>query len=234
MAFVKINLIEQQQRRALRLNQASVVVAVVCGTIIGLELLIAAFLYTTAAVRAGQRDTAVQEREKLEQTALELDKQTNPLYPGMTLSQQARAYQQQVEVARALIDNHKYFTLYLSEIAINTPSQVIYNSFTTDAQNRLVVVGSADSYGDVAKLADSFTKLSFAKSASIQEARLDEKKVGQGLAVTFTMAIELKSAAELKKLPSPNRPAGGLNFGASPRPSASPGPSPSPTITPGS
>lgn len=227
MVVVNINLIQQQQRRALRLNQANIVVAVVAGTILGLELLVAAFLYTTGAVRAGQRDAIIRERQGFEQQLTELNKHNNVLYPGMALGDQARAYEKQVEISKALMDNHKYFTLYLSEIAINTPAQITYSTFSSDANDRLVVTGTADSYAEVSKLAESFGKLSFAKKVDIQEAKLDPARVGAGQSVTFTMAIELKSAAELKRLPS--RPSGSLNFDNAASPAPSPLPSPSPT-----
>lgn len=227
MPIININLLHQQQTRGLRVTQAKYVVAIVAGTIIGLELLVTAFLYTTVVVRGQQKEGIIKERNGIEQEIAELNKQSSALYPGLTLAQQASAYQGQVDAAKALIDNHKYFTLYLSEIAINTPTTVVYRTFTSDASNRLLVTGEADSYTDVSKLAESFGKLTFAKSATIQDAKLDPSKVGKGLSVKFTMSIELKSAAELKKLPTPSDQAAGT---ATPRPS--PGPSPTPGGSP--
>lgn len=232
MPIIDINLLKQQQHRSLRLLQANVVVAIVAGAIIGLELLIVIFLYSTVAVRTGQKNGVTKETEELTAKVADLDKTQDVIYPGLTLTQQATAYQSQVDAAKGIVDNHKYFTLYLSEIAINTPSTVVYSSFSSDAQGRLVVTGTADSYGDVSKLVESFGRLSFAKSAQLQDAKLDSSRVGKGQAVRFTMSIELKSAAELKKKPAP-RPSASPSLGSgpqSPKPQSSPGASSGQTL----
>lgn len=238
MPILDINLLQQQQSHALRLDQANVVVAVVAGGIIGLQLLIVVFLYSTIEIRKSQKNGLVGEQQNLQAKVSELDKQDSEFYPGMTLSQQAASYQAQTEASRDLIGNHKYFTLYLSEIALNTPKTIVLKSFTSDSASKLTVVGSADSYGDVSKLVGSFERLSFAKSATIQDAKLDSEKIGRGLAVQFTLVLELKSAAELKKLPVPA--SAGVGAPAStptsrpsptPRPSGSPSPSAAPGVS---
>ncbi|MEJ7662373.1 MAG: PilN domain-containing protein [Hymenobacter sp.] len=206
MAILDINLIQQQQGLALRLKQANVVVAVVAGAIIGLQLLIVVFLFSTTEIRKNQKNGLVSEQQSLQGKIAGLDKQDNQFYPGMTLSQQAASYQAQVDGSRDLIGNHKYFTLYLSEIALNTPKTIVLSSFTSDSASKLTVLGSADSYSDVSKLVESFGRLSLCTSATIQDAKLDTQKVGKGQAVKFTLVIELKSAAELKKLPTPPAP----------------------------
>ncbi len=233
MPILDINLIQQQQGLSLRLKQANVVVAVVAGAIIGLQLLIVVFLFSTTEIRKNQKNGLVSEQQSLQGKIAGLDKQDNQFYPGMTLSQQAASYQAQVDGSRDLIGNHKYFTLYLSEIALNTPKTIVLSSFTSDSASKLTVLGLADSYGDVSKLVESFGRLSFAKSATIQDAKLDPQKVGKGQAVKFTLVIEVKSAAELKKLPTPSGAAAG-GTSASPRPSASPKASgaPSPGASP--
>ncbi len=226
MPVLNINLLRQEQRRASGISQANFAVIVASVSIVVLLLLITVFLYTTIAIRSGQKQGLIKQRQDYEHQIAKIDKQNSPFYPDMTLSQQAAAYQKQVTAVGGLIENHKYFTLYLSEIAENTPPSVIYTSFTSDSLDRLVVSGTADSYEDVAKLVESFNKLSFVKSVSLQEAKLDPTKVGKGQSVKFTMAIELKSAGELKKLPAPSAP--GFKAGASP----SPGPSPNLPVAP--
>lgn len=218
MPVLNINLLRQEQRRVSGISRANLVVMITAGSIIVLMLLVTVFLYTTIALRSGQKQGLITQRQDFEQQIAKINELNSPFYPDMTLQQQAEAYQKQVDAAGKLIVNHKYFTLYLSEIAENTPPTVTYTSFTSDSVDRLVVSGTSDSYEDVAKLVESFDKLSFVKSVTLQEAKLDPIKIGQGRAVEFTMAIELKSAGELKKLPAPTVP--GAKATASPAPSA--------------
>ena len=213
MPVLDINLLRQEQSRISGISRANLVVIVAASSIVIVMLLVTVFLYTTIAIRSGQKQGLIKQRTDYEQQIAKLNKTNSPFYPDMTLEQQTRAYQKQIDAAGQLVENHKYFTLYLSEIAENTPPTVVYNAFTSDSVNRLVVSGSADSYEDVAKLVQSFNDLSFVKSVTLQEAKLDTTKVGRGGAVKFTMAIELKSAGELKKLPGPN---------SSPSPKATP------------
>lgn len=220
MPVLNINLLRQEQSRVSGVSRANLVVIVATSSIVILTLLITVFLYTTIAIRNGQKQGLIKQTQEYAQQITKLNKTDSPFYPDMTLEQQTTAYQKQVDAAGKLIENHKYFTLYLSEIAENTPPTIIYNSFTSDSVNRLVVSGTADSYEDVAKLVQSFNHLSFVKNVTLQEAKLDAAKVGRGGAVKFTMAIELKSAGELKKLPGPN---------STPGPSASNQPSPKAT-----
>lgn len=203
MPLIDINLLKQQQSKTLQWSQAKVVVTAVGGSIIALQLLIVVFLFSTIAVRNAEKDNIAKAKGEYQDKIDSLNKTTNSAYPGLTLTQQSQAYQGQIDAIKNIVDNHKYFTLYLSEIAINTPPSIVYTSFTSDAQGRLLVFGTADSYSDVSKLVESFSKLSFAKSVSLQEAKLDPARVGKGQAVRFTMVIELKSAAELKKKPAP-------------------------------
>lgn len=215
MPLININLIQQQQVRKAHAQQANMVVTGVVGAIVGLQLLVAVFLFATAAIRANEKRGLEDEKARLSGQIAELDKVKSDIYPGMTLTQQAKAYQGQIDAAKQLVENHKYFTLYLSEITVNTPPTITYSSFNSDTNNKLLVSGTADAYADVSKLTDTLGKLSFTKSASIQDARLDTSKVGQGRAVTFTITVELKSAGELKKLPQ-------TRSSTAPAPSASP------------
>lgn len=223
MPVLNINLLRQEQRRLSGIARANLVVSVITGTIVILLLLVTVFLYSTIAIRSGQKQGLIKQAAEYDQKISGINKPDSPLYPDMTLVQQAEAYQQQVDAASQLIDNHKYFTLYLSEIAQNTPPSVVYTSFTSDSLDQLVVSGTADSYEDVAKLVESFNKLSFVKGATLQEAKLDPVKIGKGQAVKFTMSLQLKSAAELKKLPVPAPNASGA---PSARSTSSPKPSP--------
>lgn len=223
MPVLNINLLQKEQRKVRGISQANTVVMVTTGAIVVLALLITVFLYTTVALRNGQKEGLIAERQENEKKIAELNKVSSPFYPDMTLTQNAKAYQGQVDAARVLIENHKYFTLYLSEIADNTPPNVVYSSFTSDGLTRLTVIGSANNYETVAKLTESFKKLSFAKGATLQEAKLDPGKVGKGGAVTFTMAIELKPASELKNQVKRETP--------EPRASGSPAPRPTATST---
>lgn len=221
MPILDINLLQQEQTRVTRLSRASVIVSVVVGSVVILMLLVVVFLYTTIAIRTGQKDGLIKQRGEFETRTHALDKQNSSQYANLTLSQQAKAYQGQVQGARNLVDNHKYFTLYLSEIAINTPPTVVYSSFTSDSPTHLTITGAADNYGEVSRIVESFGKLSFAKSATLQDAKLEQAHVGKGLAVKFSMIIELKSAAELRKLPGPDTAVSG----SSPKPQASSSPS---------
>lgn len=228
MALIEINFLQKQQSLLSRAKQANTVVAIVAGTLVGAQLLVLVFLFTTTKVRQGQMNTAIASRQAAEEEIKQLDKDsTSPIYPGLSLSDQAKSYQSQLESAKTLVDNHKYFTLYLSEIAINTPPSVVYASFAATGTNKLTVVGKADSYGDVSKITESFNKLSFAKSASIQDAKLDPSQVGKGLAVGFTMTIELKPASELKNR-KPEEQQGAITASPRPSPRVSPSVEPSP------
>lgn len=223
MPVLNINLLRQEQTRVSGVSRANLVVIVATSSIVILTLLITVFLYTTIAIRNGQKQGLQQQTKEYGEQIAKLNDTQSPFYPDMTLEQQTEAYQKQIDASGKLIENHKYFTLYLSEIAENTPPTIVYTSFTSDSVNRLVVSGSADSYEEVAKLVQSFNDLSFVKSVTLQEAKLDPAKVGRGGAVKFTMAIELKSAGELKKLPGPS---------SSPKPSSSSEPSPNATTKP--
>ncbi|MEX2043516.1 MAG: hypothetical protein WD926_01320 [Patescibacteria group bacterium] len=233
MPLININLLRREQSTVSRLTQATTIVGVVAGSVVVLLLLVVVFLYTTIAIRSGQKDGLVQEQTELAKKADAISEYEQTFYPELTLGQQAAAYQQQVEGVKELVDNHKYFTLYLTEIAVNTPTSVVYQSFGSDSTNRLIVTGSASTYGDVSKLAKQFEGLSFAKGASIQDARLN--RGGGGKPVQFTLVIELKSAAELDRLPGPDRPFGS-STGASPgpEPTALPAPTGSPGASAGS
>ncbi len=229
MPVLNINLLRQEQRRISGISRANLAVMIVTGAIVILLLLVTVFLYSTIAIRSGVKQGLIKQTAEYDRKISGINKQDSPLYPDMTLIQQTEAYQKQIDAANQLIANHKYFTLYLSEIAQNTPPSVVYTSFTSDSLDRLVVSGTADSYEDVAKLVESFNKLSFVKGATLQEAKLDSTKIGHGQAVKFTMALELKSAAELKKLPVPASNASGT---PSARSTSSPGPSPNAPIAP--
>jgi Tfp pilus assembly protein PilN len=219
MPVLNINLLRQEQSRISGIAQANFAVIVAVSSIVILTLLVTVFLYTTIAIRNGQKQGLIKQTKEYEQQIGKLNDVESPFYPDMSLEQQAVAYQKQVDAAGKLIVNHKYFTLYMSEIAENTPPTIVYNSFTSDSVNRLIVSGNADSYEDVAKLVESFKKLSFVKDVTLQEAKLDSSRVGRGGAVKFTMALELKSAGELKKLPGPTS-------SANPKPTSSATPSP--------
>lgn len=218
MPLININLLQREQSTVSRLAQATTIVGVVSGSIVVLLLLVVVFLYTTIAIRSGQKDGLVQEQTDLAKKADAISEFEQTFYPEMTLSEQAGAYQKQVDGVKELVDNHKYFSLYLTEIAVNTPPTVVYQSFGSDSADRLIVTGTASTYGDVSKLANRFEGLSFAKGASIQDARLNRSPGKKP--IQFTLVIELKSAAELDKLPEPDRPSG-TSAGASPSPSAS-------------
>ncbi|MSU76345.1 hypothetical protein EXS54_02675 [Patescibacteria group bacterium] len=226
MPVLNINLLQKEQRQVSRMSQATTIVMIVTGSIVVMTLLITVFLYTTIALRSGQKQGLVTERQESEAKIAELNKTTSPFYPDMNLSQDAKAYQGQIDGAKVLVENHKYFTLYISEIAENTPANVTYTSFTSDSLNRLAVSGSANTYEAVAKLVESFNKLSFAKSATLQEAKLDSAKVGKGGSVSFVMVIELKPASELKKQLQKPTSSPGPKASNSPAPSASIGPAP--------
>src|SRR5438105_13864781 len=115
MPILNINLLQQQQTKLTRLNQANVVVGVVVRAIIGLELLIFVFLLSTGLIRAAQKNKVISDRQNYQRQIGNLDKQSSDSYPGLNLTQQIRALQGQVVAANTLVDNHKYFTLYLSE-----------------------------------------------------------------------------------------------------------------------
>ncbi|MEX2209898.1 MAG: PilN domain-containing protein [Patescibacteria group bacterium] len=214
MPTLNINLLRKEQRQVDRLSQATVIVGAVSGSVVALSLLVVVFLYTTIAIKDSQKQGLIEDRDRFAGEIDELAEFEQPFYPEMTLSQQAGAYQQQVDGLRELIDNHKYFTLYLSEIAVNTPLSVIYRSFASESNDRLTVTGRAKTYGDVSKLAKKFENLSFARSSSIQDAQLERTE--REYPVQFTLVIELKSAAELKKLPGPSQ--AGESGAASPQP----------------
>ncbi len=220
MPTLNINLLRKEQRQVDRLSQATVIVGAVSGSVVVLSLLVVVFLYTTIAIKDSQKQGLIEDRDRFAGEIDELAEFEQPFYPEMTLSQQAGAYQQQVDGLRELIDNHKYFTLYLSEIAVNTPLSVIYRSFASESNDRLTVTGRAKSYGDVSKLAKKFENLSFARSSSIQDAQLERTE--REYPVQFTLVIELKSAAELKKLPGPSQPDESGGASPQPTPNASP------------
>lgn len=227
MPLIDINLLQREQSTVSRLTQATTIVGVVCGSIVVLLLLVVVFLYTTIAIRSGQKDGLVQEQTELTKKADAISEFEQTFYPEMTLGQQATAYQKQIDGIKELLNNHKYFTLYLSEIAVNTPTTIVYQSFGSDNENRLIVTGSAATYGDVSKLTKRLEGLSFAKSASIQDARLNRDASGKP--IQFTLVIELKSAGELHKLPGPDQPLGSSKGDSTPKPNASGAPSPSPS-----
>lgn len=208
MPTLAINLLEQQQSRLSRLNQANLVVSVVVGTIIGLELLVGVFLLSAKTIRNGEKQSLSTETAQLQNNIADLNKESVSQYPGLSLAAAGKSYQHSLEAANGLIDNHKYFTLYLSEIALNTPSSVVYTSFSSSGTNQISVIGRASSYSEVSRLAESFKGLSFAKNVSIQDAKQEQK--GSDV-VRFTLGIELKSAKELNLLPKP----GGANNGTS-------------------
>ncbi len=231
MPTLNINLLRKEQRQVDRLSQATIIVSVVSGSIVVLTLLVVVFLYTTIAIRDGQKNGLIEDRQGFAKETEQLSDLDQPFYPEMSLAEQAKAYQQQVDGLRELIDNHKYFTLYLSEIAVNTPLSIIYESFSSESNDRLTVTGRAKTYGDLSKLAKKFENLSFARSASIQDAQLD--RTNRTYPVQFTLIIELKTAAELKKLPAPDRGERGATATPRPSPNASPQSGPS-TAPPGS
>ncbi|MDP9212006.1 MAG: PilN domain-containing protein [bacterium] len=220
MPTLNINLLRKEQRQVDRLSQATVIVGAVSGSIVVLSLLVVVFLYTTIAIQDSQKQGLIEDRDRFSGEIDELAEFEQPFYSEMTLPQQAGAYQQQVDGLRELIDNHKYFTLYLSEIAVNTPLSVIYRSFASESNDRLTVTGRAKTYGDVSKLAKKFENLSFARSASIQDAQLERED--EEYPVQFTLIIELKSAAELKKLPGPSQQDRSSGAAPQPSPNASP------------
>jgi hypothetical protein len=236
MPIIDINLLAKQQGTVSRLNQANFVVAVAAGVVIGLLLLIVVFLYSTIGIRTAEKNNAISQTQDFQHQIADLDKQTdNTNYPNMNLSQQAKAYQSQVDTLGKLIDNHRYFSLYISEIAQNTPNESVYKSFSSDQPERLTIAGRAVSYGDAAKLAERFKGLSFAKDASIQEAKYDPRPSGGNdplakFPITFLMVIDLKSAADLNKLPGPIPRTG--ETAPSPAPRASGEPSPGASIGP--
>lgn len=249
MPIININLLQEQQSRVLRLNQANVVVGVVCGAIVALLLLVTVFLYSTIALRNAEKDRLAADTAAKKSLIGDADKVSSGFYPKLTLTQQATVYQSQVDAAKTLIDNHKYFSLYLSEMAINTPTTVVYNSFGIDSQNKLTVTGIATDYPQVSQLAEKFKNLSFATAANIQDAKLETVGISQSsqqtagpcptpstkppnkdcTIVKFTLQIELKSAAELNKLPGPGAAPspGPVRSTNSPAPRTSPSPRPS-------
>lgn len=222
MPLIDINLLQREQSTVSRLTQATTIVGVVSGSVVVLLLLVVVFLYTTIAIRSGQKDGLIQEQQEYANQAESIAEYDQAFYPEMTLGQQAVAYQQQIDGVKELVDNHKYFTLYLSEIAVNTPSSIIYKSFGSDSIDRLTVTGTAATYGDVSKLTKRLEGLSFAKSVTLQDARLNRDRSG-GLPVQFSLVIDLKSAAELDKLPGPDRPIGSAGE-STPGPTSSPAP----------
>lgn len=232
MPLIDINLLAKQQTTVSRLNEANFVVAVVAGVVIGLQLLIVVFLYSTIGIRTAEKNNAQAQTADYQAKITEKNKQSglDSLYPNLNLSQQAAAFQSQVDTLGKLIDNHRYFSLYISEIAQNTPPEVYYKSFSSDSPGKLVIAGSAKTYGDVAKLAERFRGLSFAKNATIQDAKTtgDAAVAGSGATtsqtafpITFTINIEMKSAAELNKLPGPIPKTGQSASSPAPRPSSS-------------
>lgn len=235
MPLININLLAQQQTRVSRLGQANFVVAVVAGVIVGLQLLMVVFLYSTTGIRSAEKKNAIQKQDDYTLQTKELDKQSqSSIYSGLTLAQQASTYQSQIDALKNLVDNHRYFSLYISEIAQNTPPTIVYSSFSSDSNSQLIILGQAVAYDDVAKLAESFKNLSFAKGASIGEAKSSTGAPADCAAnprrlecfpVRFTLTISLKSAAELNKLPGPI-PKTGENASPAPvasfRPSAQP------------
>ena len=227
MAMLNINLLEKQQTHVSRFRQAKYAVAAVTGAIVALQLLMVVFFYTTLVLRKTEKGRIIEQTTSLKDEITKLDQAENDLYPGLTLSQQSRAFRDQVASSRQLIDNHKYFSLYLSEIASNTPNTIKLTSFATNSQNNLVLQGTAKTYTDVSRLAESFKKLSFAKNTNIQEAKLGSTATGQrataDFPIAFNLIIEMKSAAELGKLPKPTG-----KSTPRPRPSATPTPSASP------
>jgi hypothetical protein len=243
MPLVDINLLAKQQTTVSRLNQANFVVAVVAGVIIGLQLLIVVFLFTTIGIRTAERNNAQAQTGEYKSQVADKNKQSaiGDLYPSLNLSQQAAAYQSQVDTLGKLIDNHRYFSLYISEIAQNTPPEVYYKTFASDTPGRLAITGNAKTYGDIAKLAERFKGLTFAKNVLLQEAKsasssatVDPNATAQNnFPVSFTIVIEMKSAAELNKLPGPIPKTGQSASSPAPRPSGSPVPSsiPSPGST---
>lgn len=223
MPLININLLAQQQSKLSRMGQANFTVAVAAGVIIGLQLLIVVFLYSTIGIRNAEKKNAVNKTEEYNARIAEFDKQDETeFYKNMTIKQQAAAFQSQLDAARTLVDNHKYFSLYLSEIAINTPNTIYYSSMGSDSNNRLTITGRATNYTEVARLTESFKGLTFAKNAAIQDAKGGRTEAkNAGFPVTFTIMVDLKSAAELNKLPGPV-PKPGQGGTPAPRPSAQP------------
>jgi Tfp pilus assembly protein PilN len=241
MPLADINLLAKQQTTVSRLNQANFVVAVVAGVIIGLQLLIVVFLFSTIGIRTAEKNNAQAQTDDYKAQIAEKNKQTpeGTLYPSLDLSQQALAYQSQVDILGRLIDNHRYFSLYISEIAQNTPPEVYYRTFASDTPGKLAITGNAKAYGDVAKLAERFKNLSFAKDVQIQDAKSTTAAATvpgatssqNAFPVTFSITIEMKSAAELNKLPGPIPKTGQSAASPAPRPSSSPVSLPSPGAT---
>ncbi len=216
MALVEINLLAKQQASLSRLNRASVVVAAVTGTIIGLELLVGVFLLSTKAIRAGE-EKKTEEKTTAAQTEIKkLDQQSVDQYGELSLTDAVKMYQSQIGSADKLIAEHKYFTLYLSEITLNTPPTVVYASFSSSGSNQIAIAGAATTYSEVSKLAESFKNLTFAKSVSIQDAKQQTKN--DKSSIQFTLSIELKSAKELNLLPKPGDAGGAPNPAASGKP----------------
>lgn len=221
MALLDINLLERQQTKVSRLNQANFVVGMVVAAVIGLQILILIFLVSAKALRENEKKDTIAKTAELQTQIDTLNKEKVAGFPDVTLAGAAKAYQANLTAAGTLVDNHKYFTLYLSEISLNTPPSVVYTSFSSTGNNQISVIGSALTYTDVSKIAESFKGLSFAKSVSIQEAKQATRRPGESGTppVRFTLNIELKPASELKVQR-------GADSKASPRPAASSKPLP--------
>lgn len=223
MALLDINLLAKQQGQVSRLNQANFVVGMVVAAVIGLQLLVLVFLVSAKAIRENEKQDTIKKTAELQTKIDKLNKETVAGFPNVTLAGAAKAYQANLQAAGSLVDNHKYFTLYLSEIALNTPPTVVYISFSSTGSNQISVTGSAATYTDVSKIAESFKGLSFAKKVAIQEAKQASRKPGEtgNPPVRFTLVIELKPASELKVQRGTDS-----NAKASPRPVASSKPLP--------
>ncbi len=229
MAIVNINLLSQQQFRSRRELEGTTILWIVVGSILGLQLVIAAFLYTTIGIRTAQKNNIASTQTKYIDQAKALNDFKYDIYPGLNLATQLNQYYNQAGALNSLIEKHKYFSLYVTEMVINTPPTISYDSFNTDGADNLLVVGKADTYPDVSKLVESFKNLSFAKQVSLTSAKQD-KDPGAPKGISFTMTITLKPASELK---NPRR----TSASPAPRPSAVPSasatPRPSGSATPG-
>jgi len=122
------------------------------------------------------------------------------------LTKELTALKTKIDAGKALIQNHKAFSLLLGLLEMNTAQTVRFNefSYTAGPDNKISIAmrGEARTYNAIAFQSDVFSKIPQVKNPMFTNLSLDEKGV-----ISFSVAADLDpSVLSYSRLVSPSAP----------------------------